>query len=288
MSDVKWIKIATGMFDNRKIKQIRKLPDGDAIIVIWLQIICLAGITNDNGLIYFSKDIPYTDEMLSVEFDRSINVIRLALTTFEKFGMIEIVDNILMVSNWKKYQSTDRLEAIKEKDRERKRIEREQKKQLSIGMSMDVPRTVQGVSQEVPVLDIDIDIDKEIDKEIDKDKDIDKEIKKKKQKHKYGAYQHVLLTDDEMNKLINELGNEMYSKAITYLDEYIEMKGYKAKNHYLVIKKWVVSAVQEKEQKNNKSFYNNSSGKETPEQYARRMEEWANERERVCDDIFGH
>lgn len=168
MADVKWIKIATGMFDNRKIKQIRKLPEGDAIIVIWLQIICLAGITNDSGMIYFSKDIPYTDEMLSVEFDRSINIIRIALATFEKFGMVEIVDNILMVSNWQKYQSTDRLAAIQEKDRERKRLEREQQKQLSIGMSMDCPRNVHGASEEVPVLDIDI--DKEIDKDINNKK----------------------------------------------------------------------------------------------------------------------
>jgi predicted phage replisome organizer len=168
MADVKWIKLATGMFDNRKIKQIRKLPEGDAIIVIWLQIICLAGITNDNGMIYFSKDIPYTDEMLSVEFDRPINIIRVALRTFENFGMIEIIDNILMVSNWQKYQSTDRLAAIQEKDRERKKIEREQKRQLSIGMSMEVPRNVNGVSEEVPVLELELDI------ELDKDKDIKK------------------------------------------------------------------------------------------------------------------
>lgn len=163
MADVKWIKISTGMFDNRKIKQIRKLPEGDAIIVIWLQIICLAGVTNDSGLIYFSKDIPYTEEMLSVEFDRQISIIRIALSTFEKFGMVELIDNILMVSNWQKYQSTDRLEAIKEKDRERKKSEREQQKQLTTLISMEVPRNVHGLSKEVPLLDIDIDKDKDKD-----------------------------------------------------------------------------------------------------------------------------
>lgn len=168
MADVKWIKIATGMFDNRKIKQIRKLPEGDAIIVIWLQIICLAGITNDSGLIYFSKDIPYTEEMLSVEFDRQINIIRIALATFEKFGMVELIDNILMVSNWQKYQSTDRLEVIKEKDRERKKIEREQQKQLTTLIHTEIPRNVHGLSKEVPLLDIDIELDKEIDKDIKK------------------------------------------------------------------------------------------------------------------------
>ena len=63
----------------------------------------------------------------------------------------------------------------------------------------------------------------------------------KPQKHKYGEYQHVLLTDQEFKKLQEEYGNA--DDLIRYLDEYIEMKGYKAKSHYLCIKKWVVDAV---------------------------------------------
>lgn len=62
-------------------------------------------------------------------------------------------------------------------------------------------------------------------------------------KHIYGEYKHVKLTDSEFEKLKKEYSN--YEELITYLDEYIEMKGYKAKNHYLCIKKWVVSAVNE-------------------------------------------
>ncbi|MDO9592080.1 MAG: phage replisome organizer N-terminal domain-containing protein, partial [Erysipelotrichaceae bacterium] len=117
MTAVKWIKLVSDLFDNRKIKQIRKMPECDAIIVIWLQILCLAGHTNDNGLIYFSKDIPYTDEMLSTEFDRPVATIRLALSVLVRFGMIEIVNGILMVSNWEKYQSQTRLESIRDYNR---------------------------------------------------------------------------------------------------------------------------------------------------------------------------
>ena len=72
---------------------------------------------------------------------------------------------------------------------------------------------------------------------------------KKPVKHKHGEYQHVLLTDSEIEKLIEEHGKEMTVKLIKFLDEYIEMKGYKAKNHYLAIKKWVVDAVREREGK---------------------------------------
>ena len=39
MADVKWIKLAVDMFDNRKIRQIETLPDGDGIIVIWVKLL---------------------------------------------------------------------------------------------------------------------------------------------------------------------------------------------------------------------------------------------------------
>ena len=64
MNEVRWIKLAADIFDNRKIRQIEALPDGDAIIVIWLKLLCLAGTINDGGLIYFTREIPYTEEHL--------------------------------------------------------------------------------------------------------------------------------------------------------------------------------------------------------------------------------
>lgn len=65
----------------------------------------------------------------------------------------------------------------------------------------------------------------------------------KASKHKYGEYNNVLLKDEELQKLQKDYQN--WEELIKYLDEYIEMKGYKAKSHYLCIKKWVVNAVKE-------------------------------------------
>lgn len=151
------------MFDNRKIKQIRKLPEGDSLIAIWVQILCLAGQINENGMVYFSKDVPYNDEMLAVEFDRTINLIRLALTTFEKFNMIEIIDDVLLVSNWEKYQSADELEKIREKNRLRQQKFREKQK-LLVDSNFDVTLPV--------TLRNGIDIDIETEQDINKDKDL--------------------------------------------------------------------------------------------------------------------
>ena len=36
MADVKWIKIAVDMFDNRKIKQIGSMPEGDSLLLMWV------------------------------------------------------------------------------------------------------------------------------------------------------------------------------------------------------------------------------------------------------------
>lgn len=73
-------------------------------------------------------------------------------------------------------------------------------------------------------------------------------------KHRHGEYQHVLLTDEERDKLMDEFGEAETSEAIKYLDEYIEMKGYKARSHYLAIRKWVFDAVKRDKPKKQNSI----------------------------------
>ena len=79
------------------------------------------------------------------------------------------------------------------------------------------------------------------------------EKNEKNDKKVHGEYAHVRLTDPELEKLNNDFGEDLTQSCITYLDEYIEMKGYKAKNHYLCIRKWVVDAVRERKQKTKSS-----------------------------------
>lgn len=74
---------------------------------------------------------------------------------------------------------------------------------------------------------------------------------KANRKHKYGEYQNVLLKDEELQTLKDKYEN--WEELIKYLDEYIEMKGYKAKSHYLCIIKWVTDAVNKKTKNKNKS-----------------------------------
>lgn len=158
MAEVKWIKLSSNIFDNTKIKQIEVLPDGDTIIVIWVKLLCLAGNINDNGFVYLTKEIPYTDQMLATQFNRPLTTVQLALNIFKQYGMIDIIDDILYISNWEKYQNVDRLSEIREYNRLAKQKSRAKQKLLTENKNVnDKSMTSQRCH------DTDIDIDKERD-----------------------------------------------------------------------------------------------------------------------------
>lgn len=131
MADVKWIKICTDIFDDEKMTLLDAMPEHDAIIVIWFKLLCMAGKQNNGGVFLMNDKLAYTDEMLATIFRRPINIVRLALTTFEQFGMIEIVNNAYTIPNWEKHQNLDRLETLKEQTRLRVAKHREKQRLLS-------------------------------------------------------------------------------------------------------------------------------------------------------------
>lgn len=126
MTEVKWIKIDLGIFDNDKIKLIDSMPESDAIFRIWIHLLILAGKTNNNGLIYITPEIPVNEENLVSITHKSINIIRLALNLFCKFEMISVLnDKKILIKNWHKYQSIDGLAKIKEQNKIRQQKYRE-------------------------------------------------------------------------------------------------------------------------------------------------------------------
>lgn len=129
MSEVKWIKLSVDIFDDEKIEAIGTLPDGNIIQLAWMKLLCLAGKCNEGGLLMVTRELPYTDEMLAKRFDMEIGQVQRALDIFQRAGMVDVVENIYMVSNWSKYQNTQSLEEYKKKNRERQQKFREKKKQ---------------------------------------------------------------------------------------------------------------------------------------------------------------
>ena len=117
MAEVKWIKIVTDIFDDEKVLLIESCPDADAVIVIWFKLLCLAGKQNNSGVFMMNGRIPYTEEMLATIFRRPVNTVRMAISIFEQYGMIEIIDGVITIPKWDKHQTLDSYEKRKERDR---------------------------------------------------------------------------------------------------------------------------------------------------------------------------
>lgn len=152
MAEICWIRLRIDMFDDEKIKIIQSMPEGDAILVIWIRLLALAGKCNADGLVLVEDEFPYSDEMLSVIFNKPLTTVRLALKTFEKFKMIENTTKGIYISNFNKHQNIEGLERIREQNRLRKQRERERKKALlaEIGKTPALPGPEQPPGDIVP------------------------------------------------------------------------------------------------------------------------------------------
>lgn len=164
MSEVKWIKIVTDIFDDEKILLIESMPDCDSIIVIWFKLLCLAGKQNNGGVFMLNERIPYTDEMFATIFRRPVNTVRLALKTFEQYGMIEIINNTVTIPNWEKHQSLDALENKRKYQRELMRKRRQEKIECKTNCDANSDTNCDANSKaNVSCLDKERDIERDID-----------------------------------------------------------------------------------------------------------------------------
>jgi predicted phage replisome organizer len=139
------------------------MPDGNTIALIWAFLLAQAGESNKDGALYFTEEIPYSPEEFALQYDFEADTVKLAVTTFERFGMIEIFEGIIYIKNWEEYQNAGGLEKIREQNRIRQANYRQK--------LLDNAKSNVTVTEEITLhngTDIDIEIEE------------DKEIKKKK------------------------------------------------------------------------------------------------------------
>lgn len=118
MANVKWIKLNVDMFDNRKIKHIRKLPAGNEVVLIWVMLLTLAGRCNAGGMIFLTENIPYNAKMLADELDFEEATVKLALDALETLGMICTNDaGFMQIPGWEAHQNVESMDRIRESKR---------------------------------------------------------------------------------------------------------------------------------------------------------------------------
>lgn len=229
MAEVEWIKITTDMFDNKKIKYLRKLPEGNNIVLIWVMLLTMAGRCNSGGMIFLTENIPYTPKMLADELDFEENTIRLALEALSRMGMVITDNDCFTIAGWEEHQNIEGLNKI----REQKRIAQAKwraKKALQIAEKVE---SLVDSTENLPSISYSLSISNSLSKE-ELEKSEGKE--KKPTRHKYGEYKNVLLTDEELDKLKTEFPD--WAERIERLSSYIASTGKSYKSHLATIRNW--------------------------------------------------
>ena len=184
MAEVKWVKLTTDMFDNRKIKHLRRLPEGNNIVLIWVMLLTMAGRCNSGGMIFLTENIPYTPKMLADELDFEEATVTLALKALEQLDMIVTENGVFTIAGWEEYQNIEGMEKIREQNRLR------QKKWYDRQKALDDPNAKPNVRLTLP-------------NAIEEEKEEDKE-------KEYHSFNHSIASEEEafIQKRIEEEGFE--------------------------------------------------------------------------------
>jgi predicted phage replisome organizer len=264
-----WLKLEGDFFVDKRVKKLRKIAGGDTYTIILLKLMILT--MNTEGILVFEGVEDTIEEELALDLEEDEDDIKITLNYMLAKGIMEQINDTTYF-----IPRVIELTGSETASTKRSRLSRARNKMLQCN-----GKVLQCNNDATPMQQIATERERRereeksrVDKEIEKstveadEEEIREETphmasspseKKKPSKKCFGDYKHVRLTEDEFNRLENEYGSVNTEEAIKYLDEYIEMKGTKYKNHNLVLRKWVFDAVKEKKRKANNNNGNKKS-----------------------------
>lgn len=213
-----WLKLKRDFFKRHDIRIIESMPNGKDYILFYLKML-LESIDHE-GELRFSDAIPYNEQMLSVITNTNVDIVKAAMKLFIDLRMVDVMDD----------QTIFMMEVEKLIGSESESAERMRKHRANIRPSLCDANVQKS------------DTEKEIDKE--KETELQKEVKEaapppspKTVRHKYGHYQNVLLSDEDLKKVEFEFPDD-WAERIERLSEYIASTGKSYKNHLATIRSW--------------------------------------------------
>lgn len=155
-----WLKLKDDFFDEKYVKALRRLPQGDSLVIVYLKM-QLKSLKTE-GVIKYEGIMPDCISELSMALDEDENITKLAVEALIRFGAIERWENdtLYMVAMQQLIGSE-----TQGAERVRKHRELKKKEQLALQCNTDVTKC----NTEIEI-DIDIEKDKDIDIEKDKEK----------------------------------------------------------------------------------------------------------------------
>lgn len=212
MAEVKWIRIATDMFEDEKIQWIETMKDGDTIICIWIKILTLAGKLNNSGLLALNDHVAYDTKMLAKSFKKSEKVVKKSIEILKKFDLLEEINGVICVKKWEKNQNIDGLEKIREQARNR--VARHRMKQKLLAQETKCNVTV------TPDVTLHVTPCNAPEQEQEKEEELCSSSSSFSEKSIYEKFEEEFqkkLTPSEMNsvdRLVFKYGSDMVDKAL--------------------------------------------------------------------------
>lgn len=238
-----WLKLKEDFFGETYIKALRRLPQGDSLAIVYLKM--QLNSLKTEGIIKYQRLLPDSISELAMALDEDEHVVRLAVEALIRFGVVERWDDETL------YMSAMQQLIGSESD-SAARVRKHRELQGNV-KALQCNTQVTNCNTEI---ERDIEIDIEIDKKGEKKKNVvalasndnTPSSKSKKPKsttkktdaqvrHQYGEYKNVLLTDEDMEKLMYEFPKD-WNGRIERLSSYMASTGKSYKNHLATIRNW--------------------------------------------------
>ena len=241
-----WLKLKDNFFQEDAIEWLEEQQNGKEYVLFYLKL-CLKSLRNNGVLVRKVGDIliPYDVAKLAEITKTNPDTVVVAMEILKKIGLVDVYQNgeiyMKCLSDLVGSESASR-EAVKKREQRKKLKEANMGDVLSPDCPTDCPTEYRDKSIEYR--------DKSIDDVV-----ADAPTKPKKVRHKYGEYQNVLLTDEDMQKLQAEFPTD-WQERIERLSEYMASKGTSYKNHLATIRAWARKEVKEaKPQQKQDDYY---------------------------------
>lgn len=85
-----WLKLNKDFFKRHDIRILESMPNGHETVLFYLKLLCEA--VDHNGALRFSMEVPYDDEMLASVTNTDLQVVKKAMETFKKLGLVGVDD----------------------------------------------------------------------------------------------------------------------------------------------------------------------------------------------------
>jgi hypothetical protein len=189
----------------------------------------LAMLADDDGFINSPKSI--MRQCGSASDDMNILIAKRFVLTFDS--------GVVVIKHW-------RIHNLIQKDRYRETKYLEEKSQLQLDGNKAYTECIHDVSTAEPQVRLGKDRLGQVSVGEDRIGDEDINVPTKPIRHKYGRYQNVLLTDEDLDKLKAEFPRD-WGDRIERLSEYIASTGKRYKGHLATIRSWARKDGQKKQ-----------------------------------------